>query len=116
MPVLGPAYTPAEGGSLNECGAGITEPVERIAKLDGTCSFPNPFTNLQDGEILLVSAVHASGSSDTLACNPTCAGAGWNFNSPSNPTLIQICQATCDAIMLEPSIQIDSFGICPIKK
>ena len=41
--------------------------------------------------------------STTLPYDPTCAGAGWHYDDPTNPTKITVCDETCDALKAAPT-------------
>ena len=112
-PDAGP-WLPVDGGSFNECGAGISARATLVIGLDGSCSFPNPFSPLQKDERIVVTVVSPSGASNDLSCNPTCAGPGWNFNSATNPTKFQFCRATCEALRQTPTLDLELVGLCPI--
>jgi Mg-chelatase subunit ChlD len=55
------------------------------------------------------------GAATTLTYDKDCTGPGWRYDSPTQPTKIQICSTSCDAIKVDPAGKIELVVGCATK-
>jgi hypothetical protein len=73
------------------------------------CSYELP-AEVVSGEVALglvnITVTPEEGEAETIAYDPSCAGDGWHWDHPTQPTAIELCPATCQRIRKSPGIAI----------
>ena len=109
--------------SGNECingGCSCAAYIVRVEAMPPGCQYAipaRPGNGTQDLSYvnLAMNAADASVSVlPRLPGSPTCEleGGGWYYDNPSNPTLIVLCAATCNAINSSPGTTVDVILGC----
>jgi hypothetical protein len=86
---------------------------DALAKVRGDalpCSYAIPEPVLQgDVEVdrVNIEITPGEGDSYTLPLDPNCTGEGWRYDDATNPTVIVLCDATCDALKIDNRASID---------
>ncbi len=80
------------------------------------CDFLIP-TKVTKGEVnpALVNVQYTKGgttSAATLPQDPTCAGPGWKYDDPANPTRIVLCPSTCAEVRADFKAKVDILLGC----
>ena len=89
----------------------------QVAHFSCDMAIPDP----PAGEVFLkdmvnVNFAHADGTSEPILKSVGCAsGVGWQYDDEENPTMIQLCQGSCNAIQNDPTGKLKvAFGCATV--
>ncbi len=92
----------------------ITSTLQSIRVSQFSCEMTIPMPpegQTFDKDMVNVNFVHSNLSVEQLVRSDSCAISGWHYDNPDNPTLIQLCPQTCNAVQNDTGGQIQvAFG------